>query len=988
MGLNDLKNLDLNTLIGCKLTAQEAFVFLADLQTMLSDALPQDLSQLWRTISKYVLRPDYPFELHQLLFKTTYLGWNTEANGPAPVWIPTQQGAVSTNAGRFMNTLELKAPSAWNSQQYRPSGDPRADWPLLYRLSIDHPEMFWPLVLEEFRFKFHTPPKKILENCTDDPDAVQWLPGARFNIAECALTGHDPDRPAILWAAEDSPTTVHTITRGELAQQAQHFANSLHAWDLKPGDAVGLDMPMVPQAVAAYLGIILAGCVVVSIADSFAPKEIESRLRIANAKAIITHDVVLRGGKVLPLYARVVEAGAPRAVVLPAGGGGGHQAQNKIRGELRSGDISWDTFLSFAPVPNTLHPYISAADSNSTISNILFSSGTTGEPKAIPWTHVTPLRCATDAFFHQDVRVEDVVCWPSSMGWMMGAWLVMSCLLNGAAMALFTGSPVDRQFGQFVSSARVAVLGLVPSIVRSWKASGCMRGIDFSCIRCFSSTGEASAAEEYLWLSSLAGYCPVIEYCGGTEIGGGFLSGSMVQPQSPATFSTPTIGTRPVVLVPIESSEIRNGGGGGGSGAREIPIEPATGTTSALGELALIMPQLGVSQSLLNADHRRVYYEGMPRSMLRRHGDEVEKLSNGYCKAHGRVDDTMNLGGIKVSSVELERAVVEGVGEVAEAAAVAVPPADGGPDKLVLFLVLKSSEGDVSPRLTRACQHAISSRLNPLFKVGAVRVILALPRNASNKVMRRVLRDELALDSESDKEKISKRNSNPGLDKMVLRNQKTELWGGAEAAAIDVQFPSSPFASIRQALERHCATSGVTFDQLHTLEKVSLAACCPPLDKLDPNFGQTVGPQCKLLSLSTNNIDRLAGTSLTGLDKLEILSVGRNCLKRLDGLEAVSNTLQELWASYNALEKLAGVERCSHLRVLYASNNKIKDWAEVERLAGLEQLEDLLLSGNPLCGGDEAGYRAGVLRRLPQLNKLDGRLVSEEERVLAAAGSK
>lgn len=195
-------------------------------------------------------------------------------------------------------------------------------------------------------------------------------------------------------------------------------------------------------------------------------------------------------------------------------------------------------------------------------------------------------------------------------------------------------------------------------------------------------------------------------------------------------------------------------------------------------------------------------------------------------------------------------------------------------------------------------------------------------------------------------------------------------------------------ASIRQALERHCATSGVTFDQLHTLEKVSLAACCPPLDKLDPNFGQTVGPQCKLLSLSTNNIDRLAGTSLTGLDKLEILSVGRNCLKRLDGLEAVSNTLQELWASYNALEKLAGVERCSHLRVLYASNNKIKDWAEVERLAGLEQLEDLLLSGNPLCGGDEAGYRAGVLRRLPQLNKLDGRLVSEEERVLAAAGSK
>jgi dynein light chain 1 len=183
---------------------------------------------------------------------------------------------------------------------------------------------------------------------------------------------------------------------------------------------------------------------------------------------------------------------------------------------------------------------------------------------------------------------------------------------------------------------------------------------------------------------------------------------------------------------------------------------------------------------------------------------------------------------------------------------------------------------------------------------------------------------------------------------------------------------------LRQALERHCASAGVTFDQLHTLEKVSLAACCPPLEKLDPNLGQTVGSQCKQLSLSTNNIDRLTASSLTGLDKLEILSMGRNCLKRLDGLEAVSNTLQELWISYNALEKLAGIERCSRLRVLYASNNKIKDWAEIERLAGLEHLEDLLLLGNPVCGDDEAGYRAGVLRRLPQLKKLDGRLVSEK----------
>lgn len=164
--------------------------------------------------------------------------------------------------------------------------------------------------------------------------------------------------------------------------------------------------------------------------------------------------------------------------------------------------------------------------------------------------------------------------------------------------------------------------------------------------------------------------------------------------------------------------------------------------------------------------------------------------------------------------------------------------------------------------------------------------------------------------------------------------------------------------------------------------KVVLTGCVPPLTRLDPSLGATLGPACRQLSLSTNNLDRLA-PGLAGLVALRVLSVGRNCLKRLDGLEPVAATLEELWASYNAIEKLNGLERCPRLRVLYLSNNRLKDWAEVDRLAALEALEDLLLVGNPLCGGDEGAYRAGVLRRLPRLKKLDGRLVTPEERVAA-----
>lgn len=159
---------------------------------------------------------------------------------------------------------------------------------------------------------------------------------------------------------------------------------------------------------------------------------------------------------------------------------------------------------------------------------------------------------------------------------------------------------------------------------------------------------------------------------------------------------------------------------------------------------------------------------------------------------------------------------------------------------------------------------------------------------------------------------------------------------------------------------------------------VSLIGCCPPLEKLDPAIISSIGSSCFRLSVSSNALERLTG--LSGLQRLEILSVGRNSLKRLDGLEAVAATLTELWASYNQLERLSGIERCQRLRVLYLSNNRIREWTEVDRLAGIPNLEDLLLIGNPICGGDAQAYRLNVLQRLPRLKKLDGYLVTDDER--------
>jgi acetyl-CoA synthetase len=445
---------------------------------------------------------------------------------------------------------------------------------------------------------------------------------------------------------------------------------------------------------------------VVTVADSFAPAEIAVRLGLGQARCIFTQDFALRFGKRLPLYEKVRAADAPQAIVLPCG--------RAIDCELRDGDLAWQDFLSdrtdFRAVPRN----------PSDVSTILFSSGTSGDPKAIPWDQTTPIKSAIDAHLHHDIHPGDVLCWPTNMGWMMGPWLVYAALMNKATMAIFGGVPTTRKFGQFVEDAGVTMLGLVPSLVSAWRRSGCLDGLDWSGIRAFSSTGECSNPRDMLFLMSRAGYKPVIEYCGGTEIGGGYLTGTVVQHAAPSTFSTPALGSDLIIL--DEQGRLTN-----------------------RGEAFLIPPSMGLSLNVLNRDHHEEYYANTPQGpggqLLRRHGDELQRFANGYFRAHGRADDCMNLGGIKVSSLQIEE-VVGGVEGVREAAAVAVSSSGGGPSMLVVYAVLAGgTELDVVD-LRCAMQQAIGAELNPLFKVHDVVITAALPRTASNKVLRRELRAE------------------------------------------------------------------------------------------------------------------------------------------------------------------------------------------------------------------------------------------------------
>jgi len=635
------------------------------------------------------------------------------------MWLPDQDTIENANLTQLMHDIQI------------------TDIHECHAWSVKHYEKFWDWIIKKLTIQFHKPYSKICD-LSEGIENPNWLVDAEFNIVDSCLQA-DPNAIAIIESNEAGQSRQTSYS--ELATQIDLIANALQQSGYVSGDAIAIAMPMTTDAVAIYLAIIKIGCVAVGIADSFAPEEIRMRLQIANCKAIFTQDVILRNHKPLPLYEKVVAAGAEKIYVLAA--------QDKLFVELREHDETFTSYMDAANksrhvemgFPETVRlrpaacprgPYSSflrkqefpsvkaqSCKPNSPIT-ILFSSGTTSTPKAIPWTQTTPIKVASDAYFHQNIKPNDILCWPTNLGWMMGPWLIFAALLNKASIALFNGAPTTKKFGEFIQQHNISMLGLVPSLVKAWRSTKCMEDLDWSSIKVFSSSGECSNADDMQYLMFLASNKtrPIIEYCGGTEIGGAYITSTVLQPNIPATFSTPAMGS-------------------------DFCILDENNNLSDTGEIGLFSPAIGLSTTLLNKDHHEIYFQDMPEikdRITRRHGDQAKRLSNGYYQLIGRADDTMNLGGIKIGAADIERALV-GVEGIIETAAIGIAPPKGGPTELIIYAVPTTPQTNKNSLLT-ACQHAIKTRLNPLFKISDLILIDKLPRTASNKIMRRMLRKQ------------------------------------------------------------------------------------------------------------------------------------------------------------------------------------------------------------------------------------------------------
>jgi acetyl-CoA synthetase len=354
---------------------------------------------------------------------------------------------------------------------------------------------------------------------------------------------------------------------------------------------------------------------------------------------------------------------------------------------------------------------------------LIYTSGTTGRPKGAVHVHGGfPIKGAQDLAHQFDLCAGDTLFWFTDLGWMMGPWAISGALLRGARLVLFEGAPdfpgPDRLWS-IVARHRVTHLGLSPTVIRALMAHGeePVRTHDRSSLRVLGSTGEPWNPDPWWWYFRIVGEgrCPIVNYSGGTEVSGGIVSGNVIGPIKPASFSGPCVGT-----------------------AADVMDDAGRPVRGAVGELVIRAPMPGMTRGFWRDDEDRymaTYWSRLPDTWV--HGDWASIDADGFWFIHGRSDDTLKVAGKRVGPAEVESAAVSHPA-VLEAAAIGVPHEIKGETVVVLVVLRPRVAGD--PDLLRAIGRTVTEQLGKPLKPERVAAVAAFPKTRSGKVMRRAIR--------------------------------------------------------------------------------------------------------------------------------------------------------------------------------------------------------------------------------------------------------
>jgi acetyl-CoA synthetase len=619
-----------------------------------------------------------------------------------------QAGQVNT----VMQEARLFPPTAEFSAKARIGS--LAAYEAMWNEAAADTETFWKKLAGELHW--FQPFTKTLE--WKEPFASWFVGGktnASYNCLDAHLNGPRRNKAALIWEGE--PGEERTLTYQELHHEVCKFANVLKKLGMKQGDVASIYMPMAPELAIAMLACARIGVIHSVIFGGFSSEAIADRNNDAKAKMVITADGGWRRGQQLPLKASVDTALAKsptvkHCVVLKRLGNHIHMQAGR--------DHWWHELMDDASADCPAEPLDSEAP-----LFILYTSGSTGKPKGIKHTTAGYNLFAKKTFeWVFDYRDEDIFWCTADIGWVTGhSYVVYGPLSAGATVLMYEGAPNAPDEGRFwriIEKYRVSIFYTAPTAIRAFIKWGdhWVDKCDLSSLRLLGTVGEGINPEAWMWYHRKIGgeRCPIVDTWWQTETGGIMMSplpGAI--PTKPGSCTKPLPGIVPAIV-----------------DAAGKPVPAGQG-----GWLVMTKPWPGMLRGIWGDDERykEQYWSKVPHNYLA--GDNARCDADGYYWIMGRIDDVLNVAGHRLSTIEIESALVSHPA-VAEAAAVGRPHDLKG-EAVAVFVVLKSAKPDET--LRDELKKHVRKEIGALAVPDDVRFTATLPKTRSGKIMRRLLRD-------------------------------------------------------------------------------------------------------------------------------------------------------------------------------------------------------------------------------------------------------
>jgi acetoacetyl-CoA synthetase len=609
----------------------------------------------------------------------------------SPLWTPPADWRDRTRIGEFMRFAESR------------TGRTFANYNELWRWSVTSPEEFWAGIWDHFGVRSDTGHDAVLGDGA--MPGARWFPGARINYARQLLDfrGVTADDTAVIGVSQTRPHV--SLTFAELIQQVSRARNALADLGVRRGDRVVAYLPNIPETLVAFLATASLGAVWASCAPEFGARSVLDRFRQLEPTVLLTVSGYVYGSKVVDRRADVasIREGLPSLW---------HVIEVDYGPEELPGALSWSDLLDaaegggmdFEPVPFD-HPLF-----------VLFSSGTTGQPKAIVHGHGgILLEHLKNHALSWDLGPGDRLLWFTTTAWMM--WnALLSALLVDTSIVMIDGNPMhpgpDFQW-RLAEETGATFMGASPGFLMATRKAGLQpaKEFDLSRIRQIGAAGSPLPAEGYAWVHEQFGADVLLNVgSGGTDVCSGIVQGSPIQPVVAGEISGPCLGFD--------------------AQAWDDEGRPVVGE---LGELVITRPvpsmPVGFWGDETGERYRSTYFDRWPG--VWRHGDWIRFSESGSCVIAGRSDATLNRGGVRLGTAEFYR-VLEELPDVEDSLVVHLEDPQGGNGELLLFVVLAQGV-EYDEALERSVARELRQALSPRHVPDTVVAVPAIPRNRTGK---------------------------------------------------------------------------------------------------------------------------------------------------------------------------------------------------------------------------------------------------------------